>query len=133
MGSAAGTSKDVVDELRKKKIKAGLLMPRLFRPFPYEKIAKALSHLKAVCVLDRADSYGGYGPMFMEISSALYQSKKRPALINKIYGLGGRDFMPSNVEETFKELVEIKKGKDKKKDKDIKKYKDVKKYLGVRE
>jgi pyruvate ferredoxin oxidoreductase alpha subunit len=124
MGSAAGTSKDVVDALRDKGIKAGLLKPRLFRPFPYEEMGAALKHLKAVCVLDRADSYGGYGPMFMEVSSALYQQKESPALINKIYGLGGRDFMPANIEETFDELVEIASSGT---------IGAVKKYLGVRE
>ncbi|MGD8351698.1 MAG: pyruvate ferredoxin oxidoreductase, partial [Nitrospirota bacterium] len=45
MGSAAGTSKDVVDEMRGKGIKAGLLKPRLFRPFPYEEVAKELGRL----------------------------------------------------------------------------------------
>lgn len=126
MGSAAGTSKDVVDDMREKGIKAGLLKPRLFRPFPYDEVAKELSHLKAVCVLDRADSFGGYGPMFMEICSALYQNggASRPAAINKIYGLGGRDFMPDQAEQAIRELDEIAKGGQ---------IKAVKDYIGVRE
>jgi pyruvate ferredoxin oxidoreductase alpha subunit len=124
LGSAAGTSKDVVDAMREKGVKAGLLRPRLFRPFPYEEMMNALKHLKAVCVLDRSDSFGGYGPVFMEVSSALYQSDSKPALINKIYGLGGRDFMPSNVEETFTELNEIAAGGP---------VKAVKEYIGVRQ
>jgi pyruvate ferredoxin oxidoreductase alpha subunit len=126
MGSAAGTSKDVVDDMRDKGIKAGLLKPRLFRPFPYEEVAGALNHLKAICVLDRADSFGGYGPMFMEICSALYQNGggAKPAAINKIYGLGGRDFMPDQAEQAIEELDEIAKGG---------KIKAVKDYLGVRE
>jgi pyruvate ferredoxin oxidoreductase alpha subunit len=123
MGSAAGTTKDVIDEMRGKGIKAGLLKPRLFRPFPYTKIADELKHLKAVAVLDRADSYGGYGPMFMEISSALYQSASRPALINKIYGLGGRDYMPDQAEAVFAELDAIARGGS---------IKLVKDFLGVR-
>ena len=70
LNSAAGTSKDVIDSFRNKGIKAGLLKPRLFRPFPYEEVAEALKNTKAVCVMDRADSFGGYGPLFMEITSA---------------------------------------------------------------
>ena len=127
LNSAAGTSKDVVDELRDKGIKAGLLKPRLFRPFPYEEIGKALKHLKAVCVMDRADSFGGYGPMFMEISSAMYQADgngKRPKLINKIYGLGGRDYMPSDARQVLLELNEIAGGAP---------VTAVKEYIGVRE
>jgi pyruvate ferredoxin oxidoreductase alpha subunit len=110
LGSAAGTAMDVVDEFRDKGIKAGLMRPRLFRPFPYTEVADALKHLKAVAVLDRADSFGGYGPVFMEVSSALYQTDARPAMINKIYGLGGRDFMPSQVAEVLTELDGIASG-----------------------
>jgi len=124
MSSAAGTSKDVVDELRDKGIKAGLLKPRLFRPFPYDEIADELKHLKAVCVMDRADSFGGFGPMFMEIASALYNIGGGPKLIGKIFGLGGRDYMPSQGIEVFKELAEIAGGGE---------IKAVKNYLGVRE
>src|SRR3990172_3372258 len=65
LNSAAGTIKDEVDRYREKGVKAGLLKPRLFRPFPYEKIGAALKNAKAVCVMDRADSYGGYRRMFM--------------------------------------------------------------------
>jgi pyruvate ferredoxin oxidoreductase alpha subunit len=123
LNSAAGTSKDVVDELRGKGIKAGLLKPRLFRPFPYEEVASALKHLKAVCVMDRADSFGGYGPVFMEVASALYPGPG-PALINKIYGLGGRDFLPEHAEQVIRELDVIAKGG---------KIKNIKQYIGVRE
>ncbi len=127
LNSAAGTSKDVVDELRDKGIKAGLLKPRLFRPFPYVEVGQALKHLKAVCVMDRADSFGGYGPMFMEISSAMYQADgegRKPKLINKIYGLGGRDYMPHDARKVLLELNEIAKGAP---------VGAVKEYIGVRE
>ncbi len=124
LNSAAGTSKDVIDDFRSRGIKAGLLKPRLFRPFPYEEVAAALKNTKAVCVMDRADSFGGYGPLFMEISSALYQLQKRPALINKIYGLGGRDYLPSHAELVLNELNEIAKGA---------KINLVKEYIAVKE
>ena len=59
MNSTAGTTKYVVDNLREKGIKAGLLKIRMFRPFPAEEIAKSLSKLKAIAVLDKADSVNG--------------------------------------------------------------------------
>ena len=124
LNSAAGTSKDVVDEFRDRGIKAGLLKPRLFRPFPYEEVADALKHLKAICVMDRADSSGGYGPVFLEVSSALYHVKKRPRMINKIYGLGGRDYLPQHAEQVLEELVEITKTDN---------VRIIKEYIGVRE
>jgi len=124
LNSAAGTSKDVIDEFRERGVKAGLLKPRLFRPFPYKEIADALKHVKAVCVMDRADSFGGYGPLFTEVSAALYQVRERPLMINKIYGLGGRDFMPYHAEQVLSELVELTKTDT---------VRIVKEYIGVRE
>lgn len=92
MGSTAGTAKDVVDQARERGVKAGLLKLRLFRPFPAAEIAAALSGLKAVGVLDRAASFGGWGgPLFSEVRSALYQADRHPPVLNWIYGLGGRD------------------------------------------
>jgi pyruvate ferredoxin oxidoreductase alpha subunit len=61
---------------------------------------------KAVCVMDRADSYGGFGPMFMEIASALFPHRG-PVLFNKIYGLGGRDLMPLDVDQVIDETIEV--------------------------
>lgn len=124
LNSAAGTSKDVVDEFREEGIKAGLLKPRLFRPFPYEEVGEALKHLKAVCVLDRADSFGAFGPLYTEIASSLYPYKERPVLINKIYGLGGRDYLPEHAKLVLNEIVEITK---------TGKVKTLKEYIGVRE
>lgn len=106
LNSAAGTIKDEVDRYREKGIKAGLLKPRLFRPFPYEEVGAALKNTKAVCVMDRADSYGGFGPMYMEIASALYPHRG-PLLFNKIYGLGGRDLMPIDVDQVLEEAAEV--------------------------
>jgi pyruvate ferredoxin oxidoreductase alpha subunit len=106
LNSAAGTIKDEVDLYREKGIKAGLLKPRMFRPFPYEVVAAALKSAKAICVMDRADSYGGYGPLFMEIASAVLPHRG-PVVFNKIYGLGGRDLMPHHVDQVLDETVEV--------------------------
>jgi len=124
LNSAAGTTKDVIDEFRDKGIKAGLLKPRLFRPFPFEEVAEALKHVKAVCVMDRADSFGSYGPLFMEVASALYPLERKPLIINKIYGLGGRDYLPSHAAQVLTELHEIAKSG---------KVNVLKEYIGVRE
>ena len=125
MSSAAGTVKEIVDEYRNKGIKAGLLKPRVFRPFPAEEIADVLKNTKAVAVLDRADSFGSSGgPLFPEFRSAMYDVPKPPKMINKIFGLGGRDFGPDDVRGVFDELVAIK---------DTGKIKSLKEYITVRE
>jgi len=108
MGSTAGTVKTVVDELRANGVKAGLLRIRAFRPLPVEDIVSNLSGKKAVAVMDRACSFGGDGgPLFHEIRHAVYDLPSRPKLINCIYGLGGRDMQPYQIDGIYKELQKI--------------------------
>ena len=108
MNSTAGTTKYVVDSLREKGIKAGLLKLRVFRPFPTEEIAKALSHLKAVAVLDKADSLNGAGgALYTDVTSSMYVNKKQVPMVNYIYGIGGRDTTSYEIEGVYNDLLEI--------------------------
>jgi pyruvate ferredoxin oxidoreductase alpha subunit len=108
LSSTAGTTKQVVDELRAKGEKVGLLKLRLFRPFPHKELAKALSHLKAIAILDRSDSFGGFGgPLFTEIRSALLDSEQIPQNVNYIYGLGGRDINQTDITSIYTDLEKI--------------------------
>jgi len=108
LGSTAGTSKIVVDELRQKGIKAGLLKLRVFRPFPAPEIAQILSLIPCLAIMDRCDSLNGEGgPLFQEIRSALYDSNKRPKMINYIYGLGGRDVSLNMIRSVYQDLKNI--------------------------
>ncbi len=105
MGSAAGTAKQAVDELREQGKKVGVLKLRVFRPFPAKEIAAALKNCKAVAILDRCESYNGNGgPLGSEVRAALFDSKVMIEAVNYIYGLGGRDFTISDVTEIFAEL-----------------------------
>ncbi|MFH1540339.1 MAG: pyruvate ferredoxin oxidoreductase [Elusimicrobiota bacterium] len=125
MGSTAGTTKFVVDELRAKGIKVGLLKPRVFRPFPYREIARELSKIKALAVLDRSDTFSSYGgPLFTEITSALFTSNFQVPTANYVYGLGGRDMNTEQIKSVFEDLFKI--AQTKKVDKPIS-------YVGVRE
>lgn len=108
IGSTAGTVKTVVDKLREKGIKAGLLRIRAFRPLPIQDIVSNLSGKKAVAVMDRACSFGGNGgPLFHEIRHAVYDLSDRPKLVNYIYGLGGRDMQPYMIDEIYEGLQKI--------------------------
>jgi len=108
VGSAAGTMKSVVDELRAEGAKVGLLRLRTFRPFPAEEVRNALKNLKAVAVLDKSMSFGGVGgAVFQEIRHALFDLKVRPLVVNYIYGLGGRDTSPMEFRKVFSELNRI--------------------------
>ena len=109
MNSTAGTTKFVVDQLREKGIKAGLLKIRVFRPFPAEEIAQALSHLKAVAVLDKADSLNAAGgALYEDVASAMYQSGAQVPLVNYVYGIGGRDTRADEIESVYNDLLDIK-------------------------
>ena len=108
MNSTAGTTKFVVDNLRNKGIKAGLLKLRVFRPFPGEEIAKALSHLKAVAVLDKADSLNAIGgALYSDITSSMYTENIHVPMVNYVYGIGGRDTKSTDIESVFTDLQEI--------------------------
>ena len=105
MGSAAGTAKQAVDELREQGKKVGVLKLRVFRPFPAKEIAAALSRCKAVAIMDRCESYNGNGgPLGSEVTAALYRNKVMIDALNYIYGLAGRDFTVENVFDIFAEL-----------------------------
>lgn len=105
MGSAAGTAKQAVDDLRQKGIKAGVLKLRVFRPFPAKEVAEALKTCKAVAIMDRCESYNGNGgPLGSEVTAALYRNKVMVEAVNYIYGLAGRDFTVDHVYDIFAQL-----------------------------
>ena len=113
MNSTAGTTKAVVDELRKNGIKAGLLKIRVYRPFPGEEVSKALSHLKAIAVLDKSDSLNGIGgALFEDVSSSMYVSNNYVPMVNYIYGIGGRDTTTNDIKSVYSDLqIIVKDGK----------------------
>ena len=107
MGSAAGTAKQAVDDLREQGIAAGVLKLRVFRPFPAAEIANALKNCKAVAIMDRCESYNtNGGPLGAEIMAGLYRQKVYVNAVNYIYGLAGRDFTVDHVYALFNELKE---------------------------
>lgn len=119
LSSTAGTAKVVVDGLRKEKKNVGLIKIRCMRPFPNNEIAKAVSGAKGVAILDRSISFGNYSPVFTEVRSALYGSKRKPKLLNYIYGLGGRNIGLNDIKNVFNDLIKHK-------------YNDRIKYIGLR-
>ena len=108
MNSTAGTTKAVVDKLREHGVKAGLLKIRVYRPFPGEEVAKALSHLKAVAVLDKSDSLNAIGgALFEDVVSSMYVAKQNVPVVNYIYGIGGRDTTEKEINSVYTDLAEI--------------------------
>jgi pyruvate ferredoxin oxidoreductase alpha subunit len=109
MSSTAGTARTIVDQLRNDGIKAGLIKPRLFRPFPAKEIKEIVKNLKSLAILDRSEPFStGGGPLFTETRSALFESESKPNIINYIYGLGGRDAGIKDINEVFLRMIEEK-------------------------
>ncbi|HOA71372.1 MAG: pyruvate ferredoxin oxidoreductase [Bacillota bacterium] len=113
LSSTAGTAKAVVDNLRAKGEKVGLLKPRVLRPFPAKELVDALSSVQAVAVMDRAETFStAGGQLFVELRSAFYESEKRPLMKNYIFGLGGRDTTTREISRVFEDLAAaLKKGR----------------------
>jgi len=126
LNSTAGTGKYVVDQLRAQGKKVGLIKIRVFRPFPVDEIAAALSKFKSIAIMDKADGFNAAGgPLFSDLTSAMYaKGVFSPKVINYIYGIGGRDVKADDLELVFNELLKIK---------DTGKVDSVYNYLGVRE
>jgi len=108
IGSTAGTARGAVDKLREQGVKAGLIKLRVFRPAPREEIVAAIGHLKALAVMDRADSYAGFGgPLFGEVRSWLYGTGASLPVVNFVYGLGGRDVVVNDVASVYEYLDKL--------------------------
>ncbi len=109
IGSAAGTCKAAIDEIRNTTgKKVGLLKIRVFRPFPEEEIAKALSHVKAVAIMDRSEMFAATsGPLGAEVRAAMYQAKSQAEVVNYFYGLGGRDITVQDFMQVYDNLEKI--------------------------
>jgi pyruvate ferredoxin oxidoreductase alpha subunit len=92
IGSFATLAKDAVDRLREAGVRAGLVRPRLLRPWPAEALRRALCGRRAVAVLDQNLSMGRGGILHAELASTLYGAPGAPrALLGFVGGLGGRD------------------------------------------
>ncbi len=84
-------------------IKVGVVSPRVFRPFPYERMQEALANVKAVATMDRSAPGGTVGMLFNELSGAMINSDNHPVMSNYIYGLGGRDMTIEQLKVIIKD------------------------------
>lgn len=88
MGEEAEQSLSVLDE---RGIKAVVVRPRVFRPFPRKELLNALQKVSKVLVIDRSVSFGNAGHMAIEIQAELYANEISIDFHQKILGLGGMD------------------------------------------
>jgi len=106
LGGTAGTARTVAEKLRSEGKKVGVIKLWVYRPFPTAQLAAAVRGLKALVVMDRACSFGApYGPLAADVRSALTPEGSSPRVFNVIYGLGGRDVSPRDLQALFEEAL----------------------------
>lgn len=104
MGTSVETAMEVVDELRAKGMKVGVVGIRVFRPWPLEQLAEVLKNVKAIAALDRSSPHGTVGMLFNEIAGTMFNTDTKAVLTNYIYGLGGRDLTKAHLVGIFNDL-----------------------------
>lgn len=105
MGSFSTKARGAVDRLRAAGVHAGLVRPRLLRPFPRGDLRTALGGKRAVAVIDQNLSMGMGGVLHTEIASALYGRADAPPLFSFVGGLGGRDITDEELFEIARESL----------------------------
>ncbi len=101
--SATSPARMVINELRKKGVKIGLLKIRMFRPFPMEEIREILEGVKKAIVIDRNCSWGKGGIFADEIRGSIANETNVPLVYSYIAGLGGRSITPELIHEIVEE------------------------------
>ena len=125
IGSAAGTSKEAIDQMRENGDKVGLVKVRSFRPFPAEEIGNALKGCKAVAVMDRSEAFStNGGPLGAETMQAMYQYGCDALAIDIMYGIGGRDVKVEDIKGVYETLKYIAKTGDRG---------EIYRYMGLRD
>ena len=108
MGSAAGNARAVARNLRQKGQRVGIVKVRTYRPFPADDIAKALSKVAAIAVMDRAETFSSQaGPLGLDVMSALYSSGMNTPVRTYMYGLGGNDLALEQIYQVFSDLYKV--------------------------
>jgi pyruvate ferredoxin oxidoreductase alpha subunit len=110
MSSTAGTARYALEVLRTEGIRAGLIKPRVFRPFPGQELVEALRNVHAVAVMDRAVSFGAMdngGPLWLELMAAAQLHRLHIPIVNYVFGLGGREIKPGHIQSVYRDLLAI--------------------------
>lgn len=107
MGSVCDAAEEVVDYLRGKGKKVGIVEVHLYRPFSQKYLLAAMPKtVKKIAVLDRTKEPGGAGePLFLDVVAALRGTDFADALVvGGRYGLGSKDTQPGDILAVYENL-----------------------------
>jgi pyruvate ferredoxin oxidoreductase alpha subunit len=109
LGSAMGTTRAVVDELRGEGVKAGMVKLRTFRPFPAADLMKVARDAPVLGVIEKDLSFGAVGsPLYEDVRATFYGAGSKPLVANYVHGLGGRDTSMAMIRGIYEDLLKIK-------------------------
>jgi pyruvate/2-oxoacid:ferredoxin oxidoreductase alpha subunit len=110
-GGAAGTARVVIDSMREKGIRVGLVKLRLFRPFPRKRLIELLKGKKAIGVIDRSVDFGwNCGPICTELKALTPEIGIIP-ILSYIDGLANLDITIPHIERAVNEVQNAAQGK----------------------
>ncbi|WP_416198443.1 MAG: pyruvate:ferredoxin (flavodoxin) oxidoreductase [Sporanaerobacter sp.] len=106
MGSVTEAIEEVVDYLRAKGEKVGVLKVHLYRPFSEKYFFDVMPKtVKKIAVLDRTKEPGALGePLYLDVRSLYYGKENTPIIVGGRYGLGSKDTTPSQIYAVFENL-----------------------------
>jgi len=106
MGSGCEAAEEAVKYLNKHDERVGLLKVRLYRPFSAEHFLQTLpSSVEKIAVLDRTKETAAFGePLYLDVSTVIYDYHKDISVIGGRYGLGSKDFTPTMAKAVFDNL-----------------------------
>jgi pyruvate/2-oxoacid:ferredoxin oxidoreductase alpha subunit len=97
----------VIDGLREKGYRVGLLKIRIFRPFPAVLLRSILDHVPKIAVIDRNISLGREGIFASELKAALVNSSEKHQIQGYLAGIGGTDVTPELIEQAVLHALEM--------------------------
>lgn len=103
LNSSGDIAKDAVDGYLAEGKKVKVVRPNIVRPFPTQAILDAIGDAKVVIAMDRADSAGAKGGNIShDLKAAILDAGKTEIkVINRIYGLGGKEFFVHDANQLF--------------------------------
>jgi pyruvate-ferredoxin/flavodoxin oxidoreductase len=115
MGSGTGAVEETVETMVAAGEKVGMIVVRLFQPFPAGQLMAALPKtVKEIAVLDRTKEPGAVGePLYQAVVTALVEAQDSdtppfavaPKVVGGRYGLSSKEFTPAMVKPVFDELL----------------------------
>ena len=104
LGSVLGTIEDVVDELRERGVKIGVVGIKCFRPYPLDEVREALRGARRIVVIEKAFAVGAGGIVGQNVRLAL--SGLEPVVYDVVAGLGGRPITKDSLHGLLADVLE---------------------------